>query len=158
MRTVSIGFSRPINHPFPVFSWLIRAYQGTKYSHVYLRFYSRSLDRVLIYESVSGGVRFLGLEAWSKQAEEVASVDLDISDDNYTKLLQYCVDNAGAKYGFWQNLGVVFSDLLKLKSNPFKSGKNCSEAIAEILQLEGFEIPKEPNLITPKDIYTLLGV
>lgn len=59
MEQITIGFSKSKKF-LPIGSWLIRAYMGTPYSHVYLKFYSQSLNRTLIYEAVGGGVRFIG--------------------------------------------------------------------------------------------------
>jgi len=156
INQIVIGFSKPKNRVFPFGSWLIRAYEKTPFSHVYLKFHSETLNRTLVYEAVGGGVRFIGNKAWENHAEEVSSFTLDIKQCNYITLLQYCVDHAGMEYGFAQNLGVVVCDLLKLEKNPFKKGKNCSEVVGEILKLEGIHISKDTNLLTPKDIYEAL--
>lgn len=155
MKKITIGFSKS-KKPFAVGSLLIRWYMKTPYSHVYMKFYSASLNRTMVYEAVGKGVRFIGLERWKEHAEEVASFDIEISDENYTRLLQYCVDNAGIDYGFWQNLGIVISNICKLKENPITIGKNCSEEIGEVLELEEYVIEKDKNLLTPKDIYDIL--
>jgi hypothetical protein len=156
MKTLTIGFSKSKKF-LPIGSWAIRAYMGTEYSHVYLRFYSESLSRSLIYEAVGKGVRFVGLPIWKQHSEEVKSYDIVVNDESYLKTLQYCVDNAGIEYGYLQNLGVFISDILNLNKNPLDKGKNCSEAVAEMLHLEGYEINKEYNLITPLDIDNILS-
>lgn len=156
MKTITIGFSRSTKK-FAIGSLLIRSYMCTPYSHVYLKFKSNSLDRTLIYEAVGAGVRFIGVNKWKEHAEEVYSFDIQISDENYTKLMQYCVDNAGIEYGFIQNLGILYANLMNMVRNPVDDGKNCSEAIGEILRLEGYKIDKDLNLLTPKDIYLLLN-
>lgn len=138
-------------------SQIIRLFMNTPYSHVYLKFYSPTLDRVLIYEAVGSGVRFIGSIAWSQHAEEVASFPLQICNSSYLQLMQYCIDNAGRKYGFLQNIGVALSYVFKEKFNRFKEGKNCSEVIADILEMEGIKIDIEKNLITPKDVYNRLS-
>jgi len=157
MKTITIGFSKS-KKKFAIGSWLIRKWMKTPYSHVYLKFRSESLGRILIYEAVGSGVRFIGRKIWEDHAEEVASFDIEITQENYTTLIQYCVDNAGLEYGALQNIGVVFCNLFKIKSNPFKKGKNCSEAISDILKLEGYKFEKESNLIVPKDIFNLLSL
>lgn len=128
------------------------------YSHVYMKFYSASLDRTMIYEAVGKGVRFIGLERWKEHAQEVASFELQISDENYKRLLQYCVDNAGTDYGFLQNMGILIANLFKLKKNPLKDGKNCSEEMGDVLELEGHVFDKDKDLLTPKDIYKILSL
>ena len=156
MKSMVIGFSKPKNRRFPIMSYLIKWYLKTPYSHVYIKFNSSSLNRWLVYEAVGGGVRFVGLNLWSEKAEEIKEFTIQISDEQYVKVMQYCVDHAGYKYGTMQNVGIFLADALKLKDNPFKSGKVCSEVIGEILQDNGYPIAKKPDLVTPKDIYTAL--
>jgi uncharacterized protein YycO len=146
-----IGFSKA-KSPYKIGSWLIRKYLGTEYSHVYMNFHSCKFDRDIVYEAVGSGVRFVGIKEWKKHATVVVQYDIEISDTSYIKLMQFCIDNSGRDYGFLQNIGIVFARLFKLTKNPFKSGVNCSELLADILELEGYKwgIPKD--LITPKDI------
>ena len=155
MKTVTFGFSKSKKR-FAIGSVLIRWYMHTPYSHVYMKFRSESLERTLIYEAVGAGVRFIGVDRWAEHAQEVDSVTIQIKDENYKKLMQYCVDASGIDYGFAQNFGLLFANLFKLKANPLKDGKNCSEAIGEILVLEGYVFDKELNLLTPKDINIVL--
>lgn len=156
MSTITIGFSKS-KKKLPLGSWLIRLYSGTPYSHVYLKFHSESLNRVLIYEAIGSGLRFIGSKAWDSHAVEVASFDVEMISANYIRLLQYCVDNAGTEYGFMQNLGVPLARVLRLKSNPFQNGKNCSEVVSEVLKLEGYTLKVSPNLSTPRDVYEILA-
>lgn len=127
-------------------------YQGTEYSHAYLKFESASLNRTLVYEAVGGGVRFVGSDLWKHKAEEVKQFSIEITDEQFIHIMRYCVDTAGISYGTMQNVGVILASLLKLKNNPFKKGKNCSEVTAEILQMKGYTFTKSLDLITPKDI------
>lgn len=157
MEQITIGFSKPKNRMLPIGSYLIRLFQKTPYSHVYLKFHSANLDRELIYEAVGGGVRFVGQKVWESHAEEVKSYSIDITPENKKILLQYCVDNAGIEYGTIQNLGIFLSSVLGLKKNLSEKGKNCSEVVGEILKLEGRIIKKDTNLLTPKDIDKILG-
>ncbi len=155
MQTITIGFSKS-KKALPIGSLAIRAYMGTPYSHVYLKFFSESLNRMLVYEAVGGGVRFIGENQWTKYAEEVASFQIQVPDAQYISLLQYCVDNAGLDYGTMQNIGIILAKLLKRKSNPFQTGSNCSEEIYKVLEKIGYKIDIKKDLITPKDIYNSL--
>lgn len=156
MKTLQVGFSKPKNKCLPIGSWLIRLYQRSAYSHVYLKFYGKSINRWLVYEAVGNGVRFIGSTMWEKHAEEVDSFTLDVEDELYTKIMQYCVDHAGIEYGFMQNIGIAIARLFKMNNNPFRKGKNCSEAIGEVLELKGYQIDKPLDLMTPKDVYNVL--
>jgi hypothetical protein len=160
MKTLTIGFSKPINRFMPVASWLIRAYMGTKYSHIYIKFFSDKLSTSIIYESVGVGVRFIGSEMWQKYAKPVDEFVIVVPDDCYYKIMKYCVDNAGKPYDVMQNLGIVIANLFSLKSNPLSKGadkSNCSEEIARILIKLGYHIEKSPDLITPRDLYEILS-
>jgi len=156
MEQITIGFSKPQNRSFPIASWLVRWYQKTEYSHVFLKFSSETLNREIIYEAVGQGIRFVGNNEWKVYAKEIKSYTIDVQRCNYITIMQYCIDHAGMEYGYLQNIGIVLADWLGLKKNPFKSGKNCSELLADILRVEGYFLDKEVNLITPKDIDELL--
>ena len=155
MKSFIVGFSKA-KSPWKIGSQVIREVENRDYSHVYIKFYSKSLDRTLIYEAVGSGVRFIGQEKWKNHAIEMHSYDLEISDESYIKLMQFCVDNAGEEYAFCQNLGVVIAKVFNLEKNPFQKGQNCSEITGELLKLEGFRICKDINLVTPKDIKRIL--
>jgi uncharacterized protein YycO len=156
ISTITIGFSRPKGRFFPVGSWLIRLHQRTPYSHCYIRFYSESINRTLVYEAVGSGVRFVSLNMWEKHAEEVESFTLPVKKCNAVSLLQYCVDHAGDDYGWAQNLGLFLANVFGWTKNPWRKGKNCSEAIADILEVEGYKLSKSHDLASPRDIYELL--
>ena len=150
-----IGFSKP-RSKYAIGSYLIRFFLKTSFSHTYIRFMGQ--DRSFIYEAVGkSGTRFISSANWLNNAVIVKEYSIDLDDLNYRKLRNYCMDHAGIDYGFLQNIGVVISKVLKLKTNWFKKGKNCSEAVAEALINQGFTINKTPDLITPKDIYNLLS-
>lgn len=157
ISSITIGFSKPKDHPFPILAWAIQYWQKTPYSHVYVRFYSESINRTLVYEAVGKGVRFISLDNWTKHAEEVKSYTLEVKKCNAVTLLQYCVDHSGDKYGMLQNLGIFLAKAFSWKKNPWTSGKNCSEAISEMLQAEGMILPKNPNLMSPLDVDKLLA-
>lgn len=154
--TITIGFSRPKNKIFPVGSWLIRLHQKTSYSHCYARFYGKSANRTLIYEAVGSGVRFIGYYRWSKKAEEVKSYTIKVKKCNSVTMMQEFIDEAGNEYGHMQNIGIFLANVFGWKSNPWKKGRNCSEIIGKLLKSEGFGVNKPLDLLTPKDIETIL--
>jgi hypothetical protein len=157
MKTVTIGFSKS-KKKFAFGSWLIRWYMKTEYSHTYLSFYSNHLSRDLKYEAVGGGVRFVGQKEWESHAEEICKYSIQVTDKEYIELLQYCIDNAGADYGFMQNMGIVLANVLKLNKNIWRKGQNCSELVGRLLELKGYIFCKDLNLLTPNDIEKALQV
>jgi hypothetical protein len=155
MKSITIGFSKS-KKKFAIGSLLIRLYMKTEYSHTYLGFYSSSLDRALKYEAVGGGVRFIGSKEWETHALEICSYKIDLTDEQYSEILQYCVDHAGQDYGFMQNIGVILANIFNLRKNIWASGLNCSELIGRMLEIKGYSFNKDLNLLTPKDIENAL--
>lgn len=151
MKTLTIGFSKS-KKKFAIGSVVIRWYLKTKYSHTYFKFNSNKYNLDLIYEAVGSGVRFIGTKLWKNHAIQVCSYDVSISEEGFTKVMQIFIDNAGADYGYKQNLGIIIADIFDLKTNPFPSKTNCSELVARVLVKEGYEFDKDLNLVTPKDI------
>jgi hypothetical protein len=153
---IKIGFSSPINHPFPILSWAIKTIYNTPYSHCYLKFHSDSLERDIIYEAVGVGVRFVGANLWSQHAEVIKEFEIDLSSDQYTELMRFCIDHAGIEYGKVQVLGIYAAKLFRMRENPFKNDDSlevCSEIIGRILEQLGYEFNKSLDLISPKDIF-----
>jgi uncharacterized protein YycO len=154
---ITIVFTKPKDKLITIGSCLIRCFLGTKYSHVAIVF-TKPSGKKLVYEAVGSGVRYISFPIWEKHVEIVDSVNL--SQDEYnqcnSKIMGYCMDNAGMDYGFMQNIGVFIAKVFDLKKNPFKKGKNCSEVLAEILVELGYEVTKPFDLVTPKDINDIL--
>lgn len=130
---------------------------GTPYSHAYISFRSESLNRDLIYEAVGSGVRFVGKTLWEETSKEVKRYELEICQESYKELMQWCIDNAGVKYAYFQNIGILIANLFTLKKNPLKQKMNCSEVVARILIKNGFKVDKDLDLITPKDVDQILA-
>lgn len=159
MKKFKIGFSSPINHFFPIFSFLIKLIFRIPYSHTYMKFHSDSHNRDIVYESVGVGVRFVGATYWLKHAEIIEEFEIEVTDECYRELMCFCIDQAGTSYGKMQCLGVFLAKIFKMKKNIFKNDKNeeiCSEIAGRILSSAGYSFDKDFDLISPKDIYNVL--
>lgn len=161
MKKITIGFSK--GQGFVPMSDIIRWVLRSEFSHTYLEFQSPGLWSKTIFEASGNGVSYRSKPNFLTGSTVVASFELKISDQLYSKILNKCHDNAGIKYGYLQNLGIGFVKLLKLfgikyTRNPWNKGMNCSEWCGYILQeLYGKDwIDKEPNLVDPKDVYEFL--
>lgn len=165
-----IGFSKPKNHPFPIISWLIRLFEGgTKYSHVYVRWYSLGAQVDVCYEASGNQVHFLGKKVFDKKVEPIYEYELKINRDAYKKLLKFCMTNAGVNYGAKQIIGIAWQRINKLfgreVKNPFADGTNswiCSELVASILiDVVGLElsddISHQLDSASPKDIRKIVA-
>jgi hypothetical protein len=155
MEEIIIGFSRPKNHILPIFSWLIRAFQGfTEYSHVYLKFHNDILDRYIIFQASGSQVNYIGSKLFKEQVHIIEEFKLYVTDEQCKQIQQFAIDQAGKPYSIRNILGIVFRSNLFLDGN---DGFICSELVGNILN-EQFNMyfDKEIEFITPKDIYEKL--
>lgn len=157
---IIIGFS--CHKTFNILSELIKAAEHTKFSHVYVKFYSASLDRWLIYQASGLVVNFVGEEHFLEKNKVIAEFKTAVTPEQKTEVLQLAVDLAGRPYGMKDLIGiglVRLAALFKKKiKNPFEDGTKayiCSELGATILVKLGVKI-EDLDSTTPKDLYDLL--
>lgn len=162
MEKIKVGFSRS-SKKFAPFSWLIMASEHTNYSHVYVKFYSNSLQRWLIYQSSHTAVNFMGEELFNQEEIIVKEFDFTVSTETRVKMMNFCVDTIGKPYGTLSafGLGIVqVASLVGIKMhNPFKKvGETyvCSQAIAALLEAGGIDIKQDIDDITPKELYPVV--
>lgn len=140
----AIGFSTKKHEN--AFSYVIKKVENTKYSHVYLKFYSKSLDRYLVYHATGDGLYFLGFVKFSNENKIFKEYLISASEEEKTKILKWCVDNSGKEYGKLQIIGIGIVRLIKhlfgkVINNPFANGDKkqvCDETVARVLQILGY--------------------
>lgn len=148
MKTIRIALTKS-THKFPIVSWLIRAVEGTEFSHVLSSWHISSLERDIYYEATGSGVNFLSWKLVPEKYEIVEMYEFDA--DNLKKVAQFCHDNAQRKYSKKQITGLAIMRLAKLfgikMANPFKDGdysQICVETGALILNEAGvMDLPKD---------------
>lgn len=151
MKTITIHFTSSTKF-LPIGCWVIKSYMHTSYSHVAFEF-ATNRGKELVYEAVGVGVRYISKAIWLENVKIQESYIITMSDDQYNQLMDFCIDHAGVKYGYLQNIGIFVADLLKLKKNPFDMKEEvCSEILGEILIQLGYVFNKTADLLTPKDI------
>lgn len=149
MRKISFVATRP--HKFKVGAWLIMKVMGTDYSHVAILFHSSKSDKVYPYEANGhAGVNFVGEKIWSERNKIVWQMTKEIDDDSYEDILDYAMSLCGEIYAFMQNIGIKVCDWLRIKNNPWKSGRNCSELLKLIAARLGIYLIEDENKITPR--------
>lgn len=158
MNKLVIGFSKPANQFMPIFSWLIRLVMRTPYSHVYIKFYEANYDRMIIFQASGTKVNFIRFESFLEKEEVVREFYLDISDESFKKLVQDAIDTLGKPYSMLQILNSLI--YVVCRKNPFDNhiiGFDCSKLVQIFLKKElGFEMLKDEDVVTPKDIYKFL--
>lgn len=152
--SITVGFSKP-KSKFAIFGNLIRVYQGTDYSHTYIKF----PDIQLISQASKGMVNFMAVPVFNEHNSVVKEFSFPTSEVQFIKIKRYAMKTAGKKYSILQVFGIVFADLFKLKKNPFDTDKEtfvCSEYIGEILNILEISVDKDLSLVTPEDIYKIM--
>lgn len=158
MKHVVVGFSRP-KKGFAIFSWLIRLFERTEYSHVYVKFYSESLDRWLIYQASGLKVNFEGSISFDERVQTLYRYSVDIKEEDYKKVLQFAVDNAGKPYSISQIFGLAYVIVCrwfgKRVKNPFPNGDQsyvCSELVATMIPQMKEYFNEHLDTVTPSEI------
>jgi len=151
-----IGFSKPRNHRFPIFSWAIRAFERTRYSHGYIRWYSKGANAEICYEASGNELKFVCKKVFDRRINPIHEYELEITKEQYRKLLNFCMTNAGVDYGVKQVFGILLVRLFGLKKNPFSDGRAswvCSEVAGTILQeIYGINLGLDLDVAGPKAI------
>ncbi len=155
MKKIYVGFSRPKGKLCPCFSWGIRAFQGwTPYSHVYVKIESKSFERDLIYQASGLQVNFMGSNYFYEHVHMIEEFEVSISDENFKKMVQFCIDNAGKPYSKRDIAAILF------QKEEWLDGRDkfiCSELAAIILEdYTDVSFNKPLGLVTPKNIYEML--
>lgn len=139
MGKIIVGFSRP--KKWKPFAWAIMKVLGTPYDHVYIKFYSDSLQRNVIYQASKSMINFMGTAVFESDNIIVKEFEVAITPENRIKLMQFAVDNAGKPYSFKEVLGLAWVKICSLFGkkigNPFKAGTDeyvCSVLADYILE------------------------
>lgn len=152
---IFIGFSKPKSRWAPL-SRLIQIVEGTKYSHVYLRWISKS-SAECFFHATETRVQFWGGDIARDRLSIVTEFYVDISVDDYRKLIAFSHKNAGREYGTGQIFGMAIQRLFKLKVNPLASGRRswvCSEAVGYFIEdILGYDLKGDLEVEGPKYIY-----
>lgn len=162
MDSIIVGFSRP--KTWKPFSWLIMTAYGNPFSHAYIKFYSKSLDRWIIYQASGFSVNFMNIQTFEDEEVIVYEKEIEITQEAKTRIIRFAMDNCGKPYGIKQVAGlgwVRLQELLFRKEikNPLTDGIKsffCSELVALILSMVGIKLPKAPEDMAPKDVFGLL--
>ena len=161
MTKIKIGFSKS-NKKFPIMSWLIRLFQGTEFSHVYLRRDSDSTGEY-VYQASGSMVNYMGIDTFFKYHRVVEEFEIEIPKEVWKKVLKnILIKYAGRPYGKKQIPAIALAQF-GIRADSLQDGEYafiCSEIVAEILHeanvVKKEEWDKSVDLVTPKDIYNKL--
>jgi len=160
LMEISVGFSKSNK----IGSRIIRFFEGTDFSHVYIKWTSSYLERDIIYHASGHSVGFITTENFLALGNTVVlEREVELTEVTKKKIVQFCMDKASTPYGVKHLLGfgcvLVMKLFGKTIKNPFGDGAKtyiCSELAAEILNIAGYSV-KNTEQVTPKGLYTLLS-
>jgi hypothetical protein len=162
MNQIIIGFSSP--KKWMPYAALIKLLYGTSYDHVYIRIYSGSYQRDLIYQASKTLLNFMSPEVFAQSNNIIQEFAIGISKDDKIKVMQFAIDNAGKPYGIMEAIGIgiikIASFFGKKINNPFNEGTNsyvCSTLAAYVLKTYLNKNIEDFQNYSPQDIYNLLN-
>lgn len=162
MKDLVVGFSRP--KTWKIFAWIIMKLLKTPYDHVYLRLYLHSYEREIIYQASGSRVNFMNFNIFENENDIIKEFNITTSEENYIKLLQFCIDNVAKPYSLKEAFGLGLTRIAKffgLKiENPFKEQNNsyvCSVIASYIIEnFTPIDLPENFQDMDPKDLYDFL--
>lgn len=154
MRKIVIGFSTP--KKFKIGSFLIRCYEQSGFSHIYIRM-KTSKDSPLpfdkVFQASHGDVNALTFSAFESGNKILHEYSLDIEEDKYFEIYDWLWHQLGKDYGFGQLLAIATG---------FKIGNNdnskfiCSELAAMALERLGVCFDEDQDYIGLNDVKNVL--
>lgn len=140
------------------------AIDGVPFSHAYIKIWSEKYGRYLIYQASGLQVNFVNQEIFESHNVAVAEFEVQITAETRTKVMQFAIDRCGVPYSIAELFGFaavkICSVVGKDINNPCGDGSKsyvCSELVSEIIRdCLGHQLPKDPDDMTPKDLYDFL--
>lgn len=151
MRKLRIGFSKPKNKLFPVFSWAIRLYEKTPFSHVYIRWETK-WGTWLCYHAANLNIHFLGESSFAREIEIVDEFEGEITEEQFDLLMQFCTKYVGEGYALKEVITIPLHDLGFKVGTDGSSKQYCAELVARAFGKMGYK-ELTPNLDRVKLIH-----
>jgi hypothetical protein len=162
MDIITIGFSRP-KAWFEPFSWMIRLFLWTPYSHVYIRFHSVPYNSDLVFQASSLQVNFYSEAVFTSVEDVIQEFTIPVTLATKIAVIEFAMANVGKPYNIMGVFGVllvwVASLVGKKIANPISgAGDFCSQLVGQILvEFLGDKLNYPVDVITPKDIFNYLS-
>lgn len=153
MKKLRIGFSKPKDKLLPVFSWAIRLYEGTPYSHVYIRWQTK-WNTWLCYHAASLMIHFLGESSFARHLTIVEEFEFEVSEEKFDKLMAFCTKYVGEDYALKDVFMIPLNDLGVKYSTDGANKQYCAELVMRAFgELEGKELTRDVDRVKLKYVY-----
>ena len=159
MKKIVVGASYPRH--FKIGAWLIKWWEETDASHVYV-YIKRDSGIHLLYQAVGSGVEFEGYEKFCEINKPIYEKEIVLTNEQFISLVDYCIPKLKTKYSVIHLAGLFIKRFVQYISrekviikNPFKDeGKAavCVEVLCGVLaQLKLIE-QCQYKVIDPEDV------
>jgi len=155
VRRITIGFSTP--KKFKLTSWLIRLFEGAKFSHIYIKMEaspSGKLPFAKVFQASHGDVNAVVFNVFKESNKIIHEYEIEIEDEKYFEIASWLWHQLGKPYGFTQLFAIAFNiSLSKNKDKKFI----CSELAGMILRDNlGYDLSESLDYIGLNDIKNIL--
>jgi hypothetical protein len=155
VKKITIGFSTP--KKFRVTSWLIRKFEGSEFSHIYIKMNpspKSSLNFSKVFQASHGDVNAMTFDNFLEGNKIIHEYAIEVSDEKYFEVATWLWKQLGKPYGFTQLLAIGLG--IKTRSNK-DSRYICSELAGMVLRdYLGYNINDTLDFIGLNDIKDIL--
>lgn len=155
---IIIGFSRAKG--FKPLSWFIMLFEGTPFSHVYIKTYNNYFEQYDIFQASKGYVNHITEDSFLLHNHKVNEFVFPISTLGKKDLLMYLRNRLGRPYSL-KSLFILFLSKLGMNLTRFSDGESsyiCSELAARTINYSNIiYLDRDLDLITPKELYKILN-
>lgn len=157
---LSVGFSRPYKHPFPILSWLIRLIEWTRFSHVYVSFTTKSGHSLVLHAS-GFSVNLLNKQIFLNKNKIIKTYEFTLTTEQRKTFFKFMFQSLGLSYSFKQLFGILLARTFNLKYNILSQGNQsqvCSELVGYILRdVLNYRLDFNLDLAGPKQLYRYIN-
>jgi hypothetical protein len=154
---IYVGFSD--RKKWAIGSAAIKWYQGTDYSHTYIRFVDTETGKDVVFQASFGWTNLISWENFQKDNDVKFEKSFNIGKDQSLKLRNWVIDNLHKKYGYATLLGIILCDKFSICGIGDDDTKRfiCSELVSEILDiLNIIDLPNK-DYVTPKQLFEIIN-
>lgn len=162
MNKIYIGFSRP-KGGFQPFSWIIRLVTWSAVSHAYVKFYSVTSNRWIIFQASGFKVNFIGQDLFESKEFVVKEFGIAVADNMRLQTMQFMIDKCGMPYAIMEDIGILWvllaAALGEKAKNPFATTSSffCSQIADMILAELSPGDRLDPSATTPQALMDYLS-
>lgn len=154
MKTFYVVLVKP-KAKFVPFSWIIRLFQGTKYSHCEFNF--NISNRNMYYGAVKPSVRLSNEHYFLEKYEIIKKFSITLEDELFGEIRAMVMEYSNSPYPVLETICLGISKLFGLKKNFYCDSRylKCSELLVRFLSKVA-DIKRDPEMTDVRDVDMVL--